>query len=134
MALAARAMRAVFGTAAAIDPELLEAFPELGAVRLRRGGLLPRVGGWCLGQSCVAGITFWRWVWLAPNAAATAELLLHELRHVHQFQALRAFPLRYVWESLRRGYLMNRYEVDARRYVAHRITRGATGLTPREDG
>lgn len=134
MALAAHAMKAVLGTAAAIDPALLEAFPELGAIRLRRGGLLPRLGGWCLGQSCVSGITFWRWVWLAPTAAATAELLLHELRHVHQFQALRAFPLRYVWESLRRGYLMNRYEVDARRYVAHRITGAATGLTPREDG
>jgi hypothetical protein len=134
MALAARAMKAVLGQSAAIDPELLAAFPELEAIRLRRGGLLPRLGGWCLGQSCVSGITFWRWVWLGPNAAATAELLLHELRHVHQFQALRAFPLRYVWESLRRGYLMNRYEVDARHYVAQRITAGATRLTPREDG
>lgn len=134
MALAARAMKAVFGRAATIEPELLDAFPELGAIRLRRGGLMPRLGGWCLGQSCVSGITFWRWVWLGPNAAATAELLLHELRHVHQFQALRAFPLRYIWESVRRGYLMNRFEVDARRYVAHRITGAATGLTLREDG
>jgi hypothetical protein len=113
MALAARAMKAVVGKRASVPPELLAAFPELEAIRLRRGGLLPRLGG---------------------NADATAELLLHELRHVHQFQALRAFPLRYVWESLRRGYLMNRYEVDARRYVAHRITGSATGLTPREDG
>jgi hypothetical protein len=134
MALAARAMKAVVGKRASVPPELLAAFPELEAIRLRRGGLLPRLGGWCLGQSGVSGITFWRWVWLGRNADATAELLLHELRHVHQFQALRAFPLRYVWESLRRGYLMNRYEVDARRFVAHRITGSATGLTPREDG
>jgi len=133
MALAARALTAMFGKRTTISPDLLEAFPELQAIRLRRGGVLPRLGGWCLGQSSVSGITFWRWVWLSRDSHATAELLLHELRHVHQFQALRAFPLRYVWESLRRGYLMNRYEVDARRYVAHRITRGAPGLTPRED-
>jgi hypothetical protein len=134
MAFSAPTLTALLGTSAAIPPELLAAFPELHAIRLRRGGLAPRLGGWCLGQRCVAGITFGRWVWLAPDVVATAELLLHEVRHVHQFQALRGFPLRYVWESLRRGYLNNRYEVDARRYVAWRLTGAATGLTPREDG
>lgn len=134
MAFAARAVKVIFGTPAEISPRMLEAFPELRSIRLRRGGFPPRLGGWCLGQKCVAGITLGRWVWLETNAAATAELLLHEVRHVHQFQALRAFPLRYVWESLHRGYLMNRYEVDARRYVVSRLTTGASGLTPREDG
>lgn len=134
MAFAARTLKSLLGTAAAVPPGLLDAYPELSAIRLRRGGLPPRVGGWCLGQRSVAGITLGRWVWLAPNAEPTAELLLHEVRHVHQFQALRGFPLRYVWESLRRGYLQNRYEVDARRYVAFRLTEAATGLTPSEDG
>ncbi len=90
-------------------------------MRLRRGGLLPRLGGWCLGQSSVTGITFGRTVWLGANAALSAELLLHELRHVHQFASVRAFPLRYVWESLRRGYFHNRFEVDARRFAAERV-------------
>ena len=31
------------------------------------------------------------------------------------------FPQRYVWESLRRGYTANRFEVDARRYAAVRL-------------
>ncbi len=134
MAFVPHSLNWLLGTAAPVPPDLVDAWPELGAIRLRRGGLPPRVGGWCLGQRCVAGITLGRWVWLAPEAEATAELLLHEVRHVHQFQALRGFPLRYLWESLRRGYLQNRYEVDARRYVAFRLTEAATGLTSSEDG
>jgi hypothetical protein len=100
---------------------LLAAFPELGVMRLRRGGLLPRLGGWCLGKASVAGITVGRTVFLADRALATAELLLHELAHVRQFEEFRAFPLRYWWEGLRRGYLANRYEVDARQFAARRL-------------
>jgi hypothetical protein len=134
MAIVARALKGLLGTPATISEELLSAFPELAAIRLRRGGFPTRLGGWCLGQRCVAGITIGRWVWLDREAPATAELLLHELRHVHQFQVLRAFPLRYVWESLRRGYLHNRFEVDARQYAAARLSGAARGPTPRQEG
>jgi hypothetical protein len=50
-------------------------------------------------------------------------LLLHEIRHVAQFEASAAFPLLYLWESLRRGYVRNRFEVDARAYAAARVRR-----------
>lgn len=107
----------------AVEPpqQLVASFPELRDVRWRRGGLPPRLGGWPLGQRSVAAITLWRTVWLAPETYWSAELLLHELRHVHQFEASPAFPLRYIWESLRYGYTANRYEVDARRYAAVRL-------------
>ncbi len=62
--------------------ELLDRHPELERARFRRGGVLPRVGGWCLGRRSVSGITLWHTIWLAPDAPWTAELLLHELRHV----------------------------------------------------
>ena len=52
------------------------------------------------------------------------ELLLHELRHVHQFEASPAFPVLYLWESLFRGYHRNRFEADARAYASSRV-RGA---------
>ena len=52
-----------------------------------------------------------------------AELLLHEIRHVQQFQASSSFPFLYIWESLRRGYHANRFEVDARRYASARLVR-----------
>lgn len=105
---------------------LLETFSEFGAARYRRGGLPPRIAGWFLGRDSVAAVTLWRTIWLGDHTPLDEELLLHELRHVAQFEASRAFPLLYLWESLRRGYWMNRYEVDARSYAARRLHERAT--------
>jgi len=97
--------------------------------RYRRGGLPPRLGGWALGGRSVAGITLWGTVFLAPDAPFDAELLLHELAHLQQFEASRAFPLLYVWESLRVGYRRNRFEIAAQRFAATRL-RAARSPTP----
>jgi hypothetical protein len=113
--------RGLVGARMALPAPLLERYPELAAARWRRGGLFVRIGGWCLGRATVSGITLGRTVWLAPHAPLEPELLLHELRHVHQFAADRAFPLRYVWRSLRHGYLRNPYEADARQFAASRV-------------
>ena len=112
--------------------EVLARYPELRLARYRLGGLPPRIGGWALGQRTVAAITLWRTVFLAPDVPPSAELLLHELRHVQQFGADRAFPLRYLWESVRRGYTRNRYELDARAYAAARMRAPGTS-TPQQD-
>lgn len=118
----AHAIRALIGEPLALPPALLARFPELRAARFRRGGLFVRIGGWCLGTRSVAGITLWRTVWLAPHAALAPRLLLHELRHVHQFGARPLlFPLLYVWESLRRGYHANRFETDAEAFALGRL-------------
>lgn len=100
---------------------LLARYPELGGARWRTGGLPLRVGGWCLGRASVSGITLGRTIWLARTDALDPELLLHELRHVHQFQAQRSFPFRYLWGSLRHGYRGNPYEADARAFAARRL-------------
>jgi hypothetical protein len=73
----------------------------------------------------VTGITLWRRVFLAHHAPLAPELLLHELRHVHHFQGDWTFPVRYLWGTLRHGYLNNPYEADARAFAARRMT-GAT--------
>jgi hypothetical protein len=104
-----------------LPASLVDAYPELGRARWRRGGLPPRVGGWLLGQPTVSGITLWSTIWLAPGAALEPELLLHEVRHVQQFQDDPAFPLRYVWRTVRHGYANNPYEADARAYAARRV-------------
>ena len=122
----------LLGTREALPPTVLAKFPELAEIRLRRGGLPPRIGGWFLGRASVAGITLGRSVWLAPGVPASEELLLHEYRHVLQFQASATFPFRYVWESLRRGYWSNTFEVDARRYVALRLHPNHVGLQDKE--
>jgi hypothetical protein len=118
-------LRWLAGSPFALPHVLLAQYPELRGARWRRGGLPPRVGGWCLGQASVAAITLWRTIWLADRTPLAPELLLHELRHVHQFEADRAFPLRYLWRSLRHGYADNPYESDARAYAARR-TAGAS--------
>jgi hypothetical protein len=82
------------------------------------------VAGWCLGRSSVSGVTLWSTVWLGSRAPLDPELLLHELRHVAQFQSVPAFPFRYLWESVRRGYERNRFEADARAYAAARLAGG----------
>lgn len=124
MAALERALAPLIGRAIPLPEGLAERYPELARVRLRRGGLPARVGGWALGQRWVAAITLWHTIFLAPGVAAEPELLLHELRHVHQFEASTAFPLRYLWESIRRGYRGNRYEADARAYAAARVRAG----------
>jgi hypothetical protein len=120
----------LIGTATELPPNVLAQFPELARARWRRGGLFVRVGGWLLGQSTVSAITLWRTIWIAPGITPSVELLLHELRHVAQFEASLAFPILYLWESLRHGYLRNRFEVDARAYAAERL-RERTGPEPR---
>ena len=113
----------LIGREIALPPALSARYPELARVRWRRGGIPVRVAGWFLGRSSAAAITLWRTVFLDPSVALGAELLLHEFRHVEQFEASLAFPLRYLWESARRGYFANRFEVDAREYASRRARR-----------
>jgi hypothetical protein len=70
-----------------------------------------------LGRPSVTAVTLWRTIWVAPAAPLTPGLLLHELRHVHQFQGGVTFPWAYLWETVRRGYHDNRFEADARTYA-----------------
>jgi hypothetical protein len=111
----------LIGEAVQMPDELVRGYPELAQMRLRRGGLAPRVAGWVIGQTSVAAITLWHTIFFGRGTVIDTALLLHELRHVEQFRERRTFPLRYIWESIRRGYHLNRYEVDARMYAARRL-------------
>lgn len=121
MGAGSRLLAALIGQPMPLPAELLQQYPELSVAKYRRGGLPVRIGGWALGVSTAAAITLRRTIFLAPSTPATAELLLHELRHVHQFLESWAFPVRYLWQSIRYGYTRNAYEVDARRYSASRL-------------
>ena len=124
---AASALRYVvaplIGVREELPAELAQRYPELASVRWRRGGLPPRIGGWCLGRSSVLGITLWNTVFLSPGVAWEPALLLHEHRHVEQFASSTVFPLLYLWESLTRGYSRNRFEADADAWAARRFER-----------
>jgi hypothetical protein len=121
MGIGARITEALIGKPFELPAEISARYPELAQARYRRGGLPVRIGGWALGMPTVDAITLRRTVFLSPAAPLTPSLLLHELRHVHQFLDERTFPVRYLWQSLRNGYTHNAYEVDARRYSALRV-------------
>ena len=119
----AKVTEAFLGKSIDLPDEVVVSWPELMELRFRRGGLPLRVGGFFLGQSTVAAITLGRTIFLAERTRLDPELLLHEYRHVQQFSESKSFPLHYIWESLRRGYHANRFEVDARRYASARLGR-----------
>ncbi len=121
MGVGSRVVKALIGESLEPPPEIVRAYPELAGANYRRGGLPVRIGGWALGTNTAAAITLRRTIFLAPATPITAELLLHELRHVHQFLEHWAFPVSYLWQSIRYGYTRNAYEVDARRYSASRL-------------
>jgi hypothetical protein len=121
MGYLARLARTLTGERIALPDHLARDYPELARLSLRRGGLPARVAGWFLGQSSVAAITLRRTIFFGPRTCLDAPLLLHELRHAEQFRERGSFPVRYIWESLRRGYHQNRYEVDARAYTSRRL-------------
>ena len=85
-------------------------------VVIRRGGLIPVVGGWLSGSRGRAGaVTLGRTIIVHPDEPLTPRLLQHELEHVAQWRrAPVTFPLRYVWQHVRHGYRDNPYEVAAR--------------------
>ena len=115
----------LFGRPLPLPAPLLERYPELARVRWLVGGMPPRVAALFMRHAGVAAVTLWRTVWLATGVTPTAPLLLHELRHVEQFEESAAFPFVYLWEQLRRGYELNRFEVDARAYAARRLAQAS---------
>jgi hypothetical protein len=121
MGTVSRLVAAVMGEAFELPAELLSRYPELGEASYRRGGIPVRVAGWALGTTSAAAITLWKTVFVSRSVRLDAALLLHELRHVHQFSEHKVFPVSYLWQSLRYGYTRNAYEVDARRYSASRL-------------
>ncbi|HET9777164.1 MAG TPA: hypothetical protein VFP77_11395 [Gemmatimonadaceae bacterium] len=123
-----RLVAGLIGERIELPGDLLVRYPELAEATYRRGGLPVRIGGWALGVSSAAAITLWKTIFIAPTVRLDAELLLHELRHVHQFSEHKAFPVSYLWQSIRYGYSRNAYEVDARRYSASRLNTVDKGL------
>ena len=119
--LIASMLQWIVGAPFELPAQLLAQYPELSGATWRRGGVALRIGGWCLGRATVSGITLWNTVCLAPNVVLGPELLLHELRHVHQFHSDALFPLRYIWCSVRHGYIDNPYEADARAFARLRL-------------
>jgi len=99
-------------------------------VTFRHGRLVPGIGG-VLGRmrGPAAAVTLRRTIVVHPDVELSPSLLVHELTHVRQWREDRLFPLKYALQSLRHGYLQNRYEVEARAEAERAFPR--TPTTPR---
>jgi hypothetical protein len=65
--------------------------------------------------------------------AADPQLLLHEYFHViHQWHPKRLTLWKYLWESARRGYWKNRYEIEARDFAVRNLHRLGTLIAQRQ--
>lgn len=110
-----RAAALIFGDRVEAPEEVpADSLPR--GVTLRRGRLVPRIGGLLVRSLHPASaVTLGRTIILDPSARLTPELLEHELTHVRQWRADPLFfPIRYAVATLRHGYRDNPYEVEAR--------------------
>lgn len=114
MSARARLARWVFGPELPVAPDVADdLLPP--RVTVRAGRWVPVLGG-IFGRmrGPAAAVTLGRTIVVHPDARLTRRLLRHELEHVRQWEADPLFPLRYTAESLRAGYIQNRYEQQAR--------------------
>ncbi len=100
-------------------------------VTFRNGWLVPAVGG-VLGRmkGPAAAVTLGRTIVVHPAVKLSPGLLVHELTHVRQWNEDPLFPVKYTLQSIRHGYLQNRYEVEARAEAERAFPRIPT--TPRD--
>lgn len=60
--------------------------------------------------------SFWRFIYVLPGHEHDQRLLRHERKHLEQIEhdGRLLFALKYSWWTLRYGYYMNPYEIEAR--------------------
>ena len=88
-------------------------------VHIRENSLFARIAAARLRSRKVAlvfGRTIHLWNTTREEFLKDHRWVNHELKHIQQYQELGivSFLLRYLWESLRRGYVNNRFEIEAR--------------------
>lgn len=88
-------------------------------VRIKENAFVAKLAAAKLKSARVA-IVFGRTIYLHQTSREEflndTTWVLHELKHVEQYRryGFTGFIIRYVWEWARRGYINNRFEVEAR--------------------
>jgi hypothetical protein len=88
-------------------------------VRIREGSLFARIAArklQCKSVAAVLGSTIHLWNVSREEFLRRTPWVVHEIEHVRQFQryGFVRFSVLYLWESARKGYYNNRFEVEAR--------------------
>ena len=101
-------------------------------VRIKEQSWYARLAARKLGSRSVAmvlGRTIHLWNISRGEFLKQPSLVMHEMMHVRQFRRYGFFRFLafYLWESMRKGYYQNRFEVEARR--AEKGTFSSEGVT-----
>lgn len=102
-------------------------FPVPPDVTVRRGGVMPHLGGWFMGGSRVpaAAVTLGRTILCDAGHPITDDLIVHELVHVEQWKDP-LFAAKYVAGWIKHGYRHNPFEEEAyarqRQFLASKKT------------
>jgi len=88
--------------------------------RIKERSWIARIAAWKLSYkrlAIVMGSTIHLHNATKDEFLANTRWVKHELCHVRQFRryGFIRFLVLYLWESMRKGYYMNKYEVEARR-------------------
>lgn len=88
--------------------------------KIKENSFLARIAANKLGKNDVAmvlGKTIHLWNTTSAEFLKNEKWVKHELCHVQQYKQYGFFNflLRYLWESMRKGYYNNKYEVEARK-------------------
>lgn len=92
-------------------------------IRIKEHSRIARIAAWKLGAPTMA-ITLGHTIHLHNTSRSdflnNTSWVCHELAHVRQFARYGFVPFlfRYLWESLRKGYYENRWEIEARQMEA----------------
>jgi hypothetical protein len=92
---------------------------DLQDINIKENSWLARIAAWKLRSDSVAmvlGKTIHLYNSTKENFLNDERWLKHELCHIKQFKehGYFMFVVKYLWESLRKGYYNNRFEVEAR--------------------
>ncbi len=92
---------------------------DISGIRIKERSWLARIAAWKLkggNAALVLGRTIHLYNISKESFLANERLLKHELCHVRQYKqyGMISFLSRYLWESIRKGYYNNRFEVEAR--------------------
>jgi hypothetical protein len=88
-------------------------------IRIREGSLFARIAACKLRSQTVAAVlgdTIHLWNVSREDFLQRTAWVVHEVEHVRQFRryGVVRFSFLYLWESARKGYHNNRFEVEAR--------------------
>ena len=87
--------------------------------KIKEGSFIARLAAWKLKSNKVA-IVIGKTIYLhnteRPEFLQNKRWVLHELKHVEQFKqhGFLPFIFLYLFESMRNGYINNKYEIEAR--------------------